>query len=159
MNIISDTSGIDILRKKIAEVERHVTPLLQKAAKESGELMASRLKGKAPRGKSGGPPPSGDAPGALAQSFHVVEKHRPNVAAIEVQTKQPTKLKFVVKGRGVVKPKRKRALFWKGLAHPVKRAGPSKANDFVSPVLARAKEAIEPEMHKVVKKFNDIVSA
>lgn len=159
MNIISDTSGIEALRKRIAQAEKDLTPLLQKAAKESGEMVATHLKLKSPHGRSGGPPPTGDAPGTLAQSFHVVEKHRTNVAATEVQTKQPTKLKFVTEGRGVVRPVRKKALWWRGLAHPVKRSGPSKKNDFVDKVLARTDDLIRPEMQKVVKKLNSIVGA
>lgn len=38
--------------------------------------------------------------------------------------------KWVLGGRGPVFPKKKKALFWPGLAHPVPRAGPAPANPF-----------------------------
>lgn len=38
---------------------------------------------------------------------------------------------YVENGRGPVYPVRKKALYWPELAHPVKRAGPAAANDFV----------------------------
>lgn len=38
---------------------------------------------------------------------------------------------YVENGRGPVYPVRKKALYWPELAHPVKRAGPAPANDFV----------------------------
>lgn len=38
---------------------------------------------------------------------------------------------YVEHGRGPVYPKVKKALYWPELAHPVKKAGPAPANDFV----------------------------
>lgn len=38
---------------------------------------------------------------------------------------------YVENGRGPVYPVRKKALYWPELPHPVGKAGPAKANDFV----------------------------
>lgn len=157
MIIISDTSGIDALIKRINEAQNMVPPLLQEAAQKSGETVSNWLKDAAPHGRGGGSPPPGEAPGSLAASFHVVPKHRSDASAIEVQTTQPLKLRYVRHGRGVVLPIRKRALYWKGLPHPVRRAGPSKPNEFVDPVLAKVDDAVKPEMKEVIKKLNDIL--
>ncbi len=163
MIVISDTSGIDVLRKRIEEAEKEFTPLLQKAAKEGGEVVAYFLKDKAPHGRGGGPPPPGDAPGTLARSFHVVEKHQSNAVAIEVQTTQPLKLQYVTQGTGVhigkgrIYPTKKRALYWQGASHPVRSVAGQRANDFVSPVLTKVEGAIRPEMTTVVRKLNGIL--
>lgn len=163
MIISSNTSGIDALRKRIEKAHNAVQPLLEKAAKESGETVSTMLSGKAPHGNSGGLPPPGDGPGPLARSFHVIEKHQSDVAAIEVQTTQPLKLRYVTKGTGVhvgkgrIYPTTKRALYWKGAAHPVRSVAGQRANNFVSPVLARTEGAIRTEMIAVVRKLNGIL--
>lgn len=159
-NITSDTSGIDVLRKRIEEAEKALPSLLQEAAHKSGETVAGWLKDKAPHSNSGGAPPPGDASGTLAGSFHVVDKGQ---ASIEVQTTQPLKLQYVTKGTGTyigkgrIYPTTKRALYWSGAAHPVRSIAGQRANDFVSPVLTKVNDAIEPEMQKVVDKLNSIM--
>lgn len=134
MNITVDTSGLDALRERLAAARAALPDLLQEAAVEAGEWIVQNLHDAAPVGPNeGGPPPEGDGPGRLADSFYVQEEssaYSPG-GAITVRTTQPTKLKFVTEGRGEVLPKVKRALFWPGLTHPVRRAGPSEPNDFV----------------------------
>ena len=44
---------------------------------------------------------------------------------------------YVENGRGPVYPVVKKALYWPELSHPVKRAGPAKANDFVGRTAAQ----------------------
>lgn len=163
MMITSDTSGIDVLRRRITEAQQAIPSLLSEAAQKSGETVAGWLGKAAPRGRSGGPPPPGDAPGALSQSFHVVEKSQSGGSAIEVQTKQPLKLQYVTKGTGVyigkgrIVPTTKKALYWEGASHPVRSVAGQQANDFVNPVLAKTDDAVKPEMDTVVKKLNAIM--
>lgn len=139
MRINVDYSGLDALRSKIAEARAALPGLLQEAAAEAGLQIVGALSTAAPvgAGEEGSMPPLGDAPGRLNESFYVQAEestYSPG-GAISVRTTQPAKLEFVVKGRGEVRPKYKRALYWPGLAHPVKYAGPASANDFVTPVV------------------------
>lgn len=122
--------------------------------------MAEDLGNAAPQGKGeGGENPPGDAPGPLSESFSAyAEIHaNGNSAVADVTTDQPLKFKFVTEGRGEVLPKTKKALFWKGLDHPVRRAGPAAANDFVSPVLDKVEEVVGPEMDDLVNVLDDIL--
>ncbi|GAC1471381.1 MAG: hypothetical protein PVSMB5_19960 [Ktedonobacteraceae bacterium] len=139
MRIIVDYSGLDALRARIAEARAVLPELLQEAAAEAGLQIVEALSEAAPvgQGEEGSTPPLGDAPGRLNESFYVQAEesaYSPG-GAVSVKTTQPTKLRFVVEGRGEVRPKYKRALYWPGLAHPVRRAGPAPANDFVTPVV------------------------
>ncbi len=149
MIINSDTSGLDALQLRLQEMKMLLPGIIRDTAQIAGDAVASELGDAAPVGKgegSGNPP--GDADGPLSESFSAfAEIHaNGNSAVAEVRCSQPTKLKFVTQGRGEVLPKVKKALFWPGLDHPVRRAGPAKANDFVSPVLQDVDSIIEPEI-------------
>jgi len=50
---------------------------------------------------------------------------------------------WVILGRGEVLPVNKEALYWPELAHPVKRAGPSRPNDFMATAFDAANEGGE----------------
>lgn len=52
---------------------------------------------------------------------------------------------FVRYGRGVVKPVRKKALWWEDLSHPVGKAKPSKANAFNK----RAADTLQSELRSL----------
>ena len=146
MQLIFDTTGLDLMRARIAEAKAALPGLLEQAVQDAGDWVAQNLSDAAPQGTSGGgAPPPGDAPGRLSESFYVQTESSAFAegAAVSVRTRQPQKLKYVVEGRGVVLPVRKRALYWPGLAHPVRRAGPSQPNDFVTPTLDSAPGAQE----------------
>lgn len=136
-------TNITELRARILDARSLLPSLIHDAANELGMVVVEDLKTAAPQGKGESSPP-GDAPGFLADSFFVQEESVSEESTIiSVQTTQPQKLEYVVKGRGEVRPKVKRALYWEGLSHPVRRAGPTKANDFVSPVVDNAPTADE----------------
>lgn len=158
MRFTSDTSGIMAWRQRLAQTRAQVGPLLVRATREAGEWVTQNLSDAAPKSKAqNATPPDGDAPGRLAESFYVREEGATErSAAVSVKTTQPTKLKFVVEGRGEVRPVNKKALYWQGLPHPVKRAGPMAANDFVSPVLAEAPTA-EEALGVVVEQLAEIL--
>lgn len=59
--------------------------------------------------------------------------------------------KWVLGGRPAVYPKRKKALFWPGLKHPVKKAGPAKANPFWDRGVRRS----QTEKNQAIKEFED----
>ncbi len=130
------SSAIAELRARIAtargQLPQAVSQILQQAAATTRDALHDAAPvGKTDEGQSAGLP--GDAPGRLAASFVV----RPvNDLQVDIVCVQPLKLKIIVEGRKEVLPKVKMALMWPGLAHPVRRAGPTKANDFVTPVLA-----------------------
>lgn len=143
MELFFDASGVDVLRTKLAEARAALPGLLQQAVQDAGAWVSQNLSDAAPVGKDAGPP--GDAPGRLNESFYVQDEASKfaDGAACSVRTRQPVKLQYVVKGRGVVLPVQKQALYWPSLAHPVRRAGPAPANDFVTPALALAPSAEE----------------
>jgi hypothetical protein len=143
MRIQIRTNLID-LRASLMNARAFLPTLLHEAATETGTLVAEELKVAAPVGKGESSSPPGDAEGRLADSFFVQDEIvNAESATVAVKTNQPIKLKFVVKGRGTVLPVNKHALYWKELGYPVRRAGPSKANDFVTPVLDAAPDAEE----------------
>ena len=146
MQMMVDGSGLDALRQKLADACAALSNLLQEATLRAGDQIRQSLSDAAPVGQGGGgTPPEGDASGPLRESFYVQEEpsaFNPG-AAISVRTTQPTKLYYVTRGRGEILPVNKRALFWSTLAHPVRRAGPAQANDFVTPMLAEMPGAPE----------------
>ncbi len=159
MRFTSNADGIMALRQRLAQTRAQLQPLLARAVRDAGGWVAQNLSDAAPVGKaeSGGTPPDGDAPGRLSESFYVVEEgSTESSAAVSVRTRQPTKLKFVVEGRGEVRPVNKKALYWPGLPHPVKRARPTTANDFVTPALAEAHDA-EEVLGVVVEQLAEIL--
>jgi len=158
MIIKSDTSGIDALLARVHQVQSELSRVTKDAAQRVGDTVKEQLSGAAPKGR-GGPPPPTDASGPLSGSFSAKAEQQGAGAYMELKTSQGVKLKFVTGGRGVVLPVNKRALFWPGLAHPVRRAGPSKANDFVSPVLNRKDDVVEAEMQKAIQEIKDIMNA
>lgn len=141
-----DTSGLDLLRAKLVECQQLVPAAVDEALGELGIEIITELAAAAPVGAGEGPPPPGDAEGHLADSFVSDVSTQGRSSTLEITTTQPTKLRYVVEGRGEVLPVRAKALYWAGLDHPVKRAGPSEPNDFVTPVieegLAMAEEII-----------------
>lgn len=118
------------IAQTLAQAAKETQAALQQAApvgKIIEEATTSGAQSQQPRGLPG------DGPGKLADSFQVQQV---GDSQVDVLTTQPAKLKIIVEGRGPVYPKTKMALMWPGLTHPVKRAGPTTPNDFVSPVLA-----------------------
>jgi hypothetical protein len=154
MIIQSNTSGIDALRKRIHDTVDALPSTVFEVAQKSGNAVKTKLSDASPRGSSGGGPPPGDAAGPLSGSFFVDVAQQGYGARATLKTKQPQKLEYVVQGRGEVRPVVKKALFWKGLKHPVKRAGPSKANDIVTPVLQGANASVKAEMDKGIHELS-----
>jgi hypothetical protein len=154
----SDTSGIDALLARVSKAQSELSRVTKDAAQRVGDTVKEQLSSSAPKGR-GGPPPPTDAPGPLSGSFAAHAEQQGAGAHMELKTSQGIKLKFVTEGRGVVLPRNKRALFWPGLTHPVKRAGPSNANDFVTPVLNRKDDVVEAEMQKAIQEIKDIINA
>lgn len=152
MQLIADTSGLDALIMRFEDARATLPGLLQEAVQEAGHLLAEDLGAAAPvgpiEGPAGGTPPPGDGEGKLRDSFYVQDESETSVS---VRTTQPQKLDYVVNGRGEVLPVVKKALMWPGLPHPVKRAGPSQANDFVTPVLDSfdVAEALQPVVDEI----------
>jgi hypothetical protein len=160
VRITFDTSGLDAQRARLAEARAALPGMLQDAVREAGDWVKQNLGDGAPVGEQEGPPPQGDGPGRLSESFSVQDESSafsPG-AAISVRTTQPQKLDWVVNGRGEVLPINKRALFWPGLAHPIRRAGPSQPNDFVTPALAEMPDA-EEVLGVVVEQLAEIIGA
>lgn len=152
MRMTIDSSGLDALRQKLADARAALPDLLQEAALQAGEWIRQNLSEAAPVGQGGGPPPEGDQPGPLSESFYAQEEtsaFSPG-AAISVRTTQPTKLMYVTKGTGIygkqnapIVPTTKRALYWQGAAYPVRSVAGQQANDFVTPTLAETPDAQE----------------
>ena len=143
MALIEITTNLDEIIALIEEARAAVVPLLTEALVSGGEEMLQELSNAAPKGTGEDSiPPAGDASGRLADSFEMDEESDVSSAHITIRTTQPQKLDWVVNGRGEVLPVTKKALYWKGLAHPVRRAGPSQPNDFVTPVVDAGVERI-----------------
>lgn len=148
MLLIVDTTGLGALTMRFQDARAELPGLMQQAAQEAGQVLVDDLSASAPVGANEGPPPPGDGPGRLAESFFVRDESETSVA---VCTTQPLKLQYVRYGRGEVLPVRKRALMWPGLDHPVRRAGPSQPNDFLTPVIQdfNLEEALQPVVDKL----------
>jgi hypothetical protein len=150
MRISVDASGLDALREKLVEARAALPGLLQEAAMQAGEQIVESLGEAAPKGQGEGSPPSGDADGALSESFFVQEEDSlfsPG-GACSVRTTQPTKLAYVTTGTGIYGPYNTRivpttrfALFWPGADHPYRSVAGQKANDFVTPVVESGPDA------------------
>lgn len=152
MQITIKANGLQELIERLESAKAAVKPAVQDALRQEGERMVDNLQSACPVGINAGPPPPGDAPGRLTDSIHLTENPGSINSSVEIRTNQPVKMKFVREGRGVVLPKVKKALYWKGLDHPVRRAGPSKANDFVSPITSNpsdAKTVLAPAIAKL----------
>jgi hypothetical protein len=132
-------TGIDELRARIAALRAALPEAMRSALDTTGTAVVGDLQQQAPSGgNDDAPPPLGDAPGKLRDSFISEITEDGLQATLLVSTTQPQKLAWVRYGRGPVYPVNKKALFWPGLAHPVKYAGPSQPNEFVEPVISQA---------------------
>ena len=133
-------TGLDTVRARITALQAALPEAVMTGMQQIGTEAVSALSAASPVGNSGADdtPPAGDAPGALRDSFQSTLAGDGSHANLTVFTTQPQKLSWVVNGRGPVYPVNKKALWWPGLPHPVKYAGPSTPNDFVSPVIDQA---------------------
>ncbi|HZU01522.1 MAG TPA: hypothetical protein VFA10_17775 [Ktedonobacteraceae bacterium] len=140
MRITINTDGLQRLRDALMAARDAVMPAVADAVEATCEQVQNGLSSAAPRGTGddAAEPPPGDAAGHLADSFSYALEAEEVMVTGTVSTSQPQKLAFVVEGRGEVFPVTKKALFWPGLAHPVRHAAASVANDFVSPVVDEA---------------------
>lgn len=138
-----DTGGLNLLYARLLLAQERVPQAVQEGLDELSVDIITELADAAPKGTGEGPPPPGDADGPLADSFESSIEASGYGARLRVTTTQPTKLKYVVEGRGPVYPVKAKALYWAGLDHPVKSAGPSQPNDFVTPVLEEAVNVAE----------------
>lgn len=157
MNFKSDTSGLDALLSRVRKAQAEVPRVTRDAAQRIGDTVKGQLASAAPKGKSGGPPPAGDGPGHLSNSFSAKAEQNGIGARMTLVTSQPFKLKIITGGRRAVIPVTKKALMWPGLSHPVRRSGPVKANDFVTPVMNRRLDVVKAEMQKAIQEMRSIL--
>ena|SRR5579885_2322749 len=136
--ITVDTSQIDLLRTRLQLVQQRIPQVVVDELDILATDVLGQLSDACPKGTGEGPGPAGDSDGPLAESFAAEVAVQGRGARLTITTTQPTKLKFVREGRGDVYPVRAKALYWQGLEHPVKHAGPSEANDFVTPIIVDA---------------------
>ena len=143
MATITITTNLSEFITRIEEAKAALAPLVVEAMTNVGNDLVQQLSDAAPRGTGEeATPPEGDASGRLAESFVMEAESDEMGAHVVVSTTQPQKLEWVRYGRGEVLPVVKKALFWPGLDHPVRRAGPSQPNDFVSPIVDSAAEML-----------------
>ena len=137
-------TGIAEAQARIAAIRAALPMALADALTDVGDAVTADLQARAPVGADDDdsqPAAAGDQAGRLRDSFvQDVTQASDTHASLVVRTTQPQKLAWVVDGRGDVYPVNKKALFWKAQGHPVMHAGPSKPNDFVSPVLDQVPE-------------------
>jgi hypothetical protein len=157
MNFQSDTSGLDRLLARVRKAQTELPRVTKEAAQRSGDTVKGLLSSAAPKGKTAGPPPSGDAIGRLSNSFSAKTEQNGTGARMTLVTSQPFKLKIITGGRKVVVPVNKKALFWPGLSHPVRRSGATKANDFVTPVMNKRRDVVKAEMQKAIQELKSII--
>ncbi len=147
MQFTVSTPGIVAIRAKIAEARAALPSLMYQAVQRAGQEVVDELANNAPKGTSGGPPPSGDASGPLAESFYMQLEAPPSDAgaAVSIRTRQPQKLEYVRYGTGLfgpkgqrIRPTTKKALFWPTAQHPVRSVAGMKPNDFVTPIIEQA---------------------
>jgi hypothetical protein len=147
MRLFLRANGLDQAQARLSQVRVALRAAVQDALLASAQETAQALSEAAPRGRAsssggGGTPIGSDAPGTLKDSFTTeIAEQSASVLRVVVRTTQPAKLRYVRYGRGPVLPVQKLALMWEGLEHPVRRAGPAPANDFVTPVLQAARDA------------------
>lgn len=155
--LMIDPSGAERLRMRLAQFQAVLMPAVLTAMETIGSHIEEELKAAAPKGQHEGPPPAGDAPGALADSFSHEVQGSEALATLQVKTSQPTKLMYVRKGTGVygargarITPTQKRALYWQGADHPVRSVAGMRPNDFVTPVLEDAKDFVAEQLSEAV---------
>lgn len=141
---IRSTGGTDALRTRVLLASAIIGPTIAAGVSQAGQMVADALAAAAPRGQEGGDslPLGGDTSGPLSLSFESqVTAAAADYASVQVVCSQPTKLRFVVEGRGPVSPVTKRALMWRALDHPVMSAKATEPNDFVTPAVALGETA------------------
>lgn len=154
MKLRSDTQGIESMIARIKRLESKTPSILRAATSRIGDNTVKTLASASPKGQ-GGPSPEGDAPGKLADSF----KSKASDTRVKVLTVQPTKLRYVTQGTGVyagrgrIRPRFKKALWWPGAPYPMRSVKGQRANDFVKPVLKGRREVIRREMDLVAQEM------
>jgi len=157
MILRSDSSGIDKIIARVRQAQSELPRVTKEAAQRIGDTVGKQLSDAAPKGKNAGPPPSGDGPGRLSNSFSPKVTQKGLGAQLLLTTSQPFKLKIITGGRKVVVPVNKKVLMWPGLPHPVKRSSATKANDFVSPVMNKRRDVVKAEMDKAIQEIKSII--
>lgn len=158
MRLKSDTQGIESMIARVRRLESEAPNILLVAAERIGVNTRKALSTAAPDGQ-GGPPPNGDRPGKLANSFTFEVSKMSGGARVTVRTEQPTKLTYVTKGTGVyagrgpIRPKTKKALWWPGAPYPVRSVKGQRANNFVKPVIQGRRDVIRREMDSVAREM------
>lgn len=152
-----------MLLSRVRKARTELPRITTNAAQRAGDTVKGQLASAAPHGRSGGPPPPGDSSGPLASSFSVQASQQGIGAHMELKTSQPLKLQYVTlgtgiyAGKGVIKPLTKKALMWKGAAHPYRSVKGMKGKDFVKPVMATRGDAVKAEMQKAIQEIQAIL--
>jgi hypothetical protein len=157
MIINSDTAGLNDLRARLALMRDSIAEFAVETGQIIGDNVVQKLGDAAPKSNTGGSAIGDDASGPLSESFSSSVEMQGEGAMVTVETSQSIKLGYVVNGRSDIYPVNKRALYWVGLDHPVKHAGPSQPNDFVSGVIDSVDDIIEPEMQAMVDELSVIL--
>lgn len=158
MKLRSDAQGIQAMIARIRRVKTETPAILYAAAERIGEKTAKDLSAAAPKGQ-GGAPPQGDRPGRLADSFKSTASQASGGARITVRTEQPTKLRYVTggtgvyAGRGPIRPKFKKALWWPSAPYPMRIVKGQRPNNFVKPVIQGRRDVIRREMNTAAREM------
>jgi len=158
MYLTINARGIQLLQQKIAAKQEALITSIPRAMQQISDDAISVLQVATPVGSSDGSgiPPGSDAPGRLRDSYQSDITSSDTEASLVIRTTQPTKLGYVVNGRGWVYPVSKKALFWQGLPHPVKSARPSQPNDFITPELPAIIDRAVLRIEAAIKEAMDV---
>lgn len=157
MAVYLSVQGLDKLIARFQAADTAMRRAIQSGLMDYATGTAEQLSQAAPKGQRGGssPPPGGDDPGTLAESFSAV-----SVAAgrVQVRTGQPTKLSYITHGTGLygprgqkITPRVKKALMWETAEHPYRSVRGIHPNPFVEPVLATARAEVSAKMQETVR--------
>ena len=156
MNIISDSSGLDLLLARVDSAMGVFDAIVNQISTSIGDEVVQQLSDAAPKGSQGGPNPPGDASGPLSQSFSSI----PTGLGVDVVTEQPTKLRYVTQGTGIygpsggrIYPVTKLALFWPQAANPYRSVAGQHANDFVTPIIDTAPDLVGTELDAAIQEI------
>ena len=113
---------------------------------EVANIYQANIKREAPVNKQKGGPSAG-----TLQSSIRVEHEGDFKAKVFQDGNLAPYAKIILRGRGKVVPKTKKALFWPGLKHPVKSSGPVKANPFWDRGVKNSKGEVNAEIERFKK--------
>ncbi len=134
-----EIEGLDKLQDGIRRAGGNADPLIHKAAVTSGVHIQARARQNAPH-----------RTGTLQRSIQL--ENKPDTVKVAVHEKYGL---YIEKGTGpfVIRPKNKKALFWPGADHPVKKVNHPglKARPFFEPAIKESLPFIQRQFRAVGK--------